>query len=295
MTDTKTRCLQIGNILILLATIVLIDLHFIYTHTPDANPHLPEPSPIPMPGPDNAIMNLLTRSSDHFADYHFFTGLLLPAWSFYMTAIIHLILFIPLVLQFTDKGKKVIVDAVSWRFMAVSIVSIFSYASWVALHPVWAFIFATITFGLTFDLLIQLQKSEVGRPFNWFEAALYYPFSLLQGWSLVCVIWNAWLVFPHGLDTKLSRTFYDLTLLVFEIASLGFAFSGSRGELGGNIPISYALITTACIKQAHFYQRSAIIAAFVSLLITAKSIWTTSEDIRGGAIQLNEANSALSV
>ncbi|KAG8991268.1 hypothetical protein FRB94_002043 [Tulasnella sp. JGI-2019a] len=189
--------------------------------------------------------------------------------------VVILILFIgTLVYQWTDRGKKVIIDGLSWRLPVIFLANTAYLHFWIHRNLFSVFMFAIFA-NIAVTNAYYILKTE-HHPENIYEELLVHtPISMLHAWSTFLVIDSAFAAFgertgfePHGW----TKFYVIVALLGLELVSAGYAHATSDGDLIGNITITWVLYGLARRGSYVPFIDSAIWwAALVSVAFVIKS------------------------
>ncbi|KAF9244230.1 hypothetical protein BU15DRAFT_42158 [Melanogaster broomeanus] len=240
--------------------------------------------------------NIYTIAAPHDIYYTGKETYITPApWAFLIWTLIHLLLLGTIVYQFTVPGKKVIVDAISWRFPLLGILNAIYVNLWSSHHYVIAFIFALFVSSTVTHVYYVVKKhhapSNTGD-----EIFVHLPFSLWHGWTTVLVVITAFEAFgvnalskPPGVWTKV---FVFLALFFLEGTSAAYAFTSPEGDLPASIAIMWSLFAIFAQQKDPFVHWSALAFAILSALCVVKGTWGLYGKYRRGSILLEDEERA---
>jgi len=217
------------------------------------------------------------------------------AWAFVIWSLIHLLLLGTIFYQFTPEGKRIIIDAISWRFAVLGVLNAVYVNLWASNHSVIAFIFALLVSSAVTHIYYIVKKLHV--PSSKFdEIFVHLPFSLWHGWTTVLVILTAFEAFgtnaaihPPGVWTKV---FVFLGLFFFEGTAAAYAFSTPEGDLPAAIAITWSLFAIFDHQHNPFIHWSALAFALLSLIWVVKGALGLISTWRRGGIVLEDEERA---
>ncbi|KAG9004796.1 hypothetical protein FRB94_002045 [Tulasnella sp. JGI-2019a] len=235
----------------------------------------------------NAIFFLAFLATDIFCIANGVQGdrnqsaLAAPSMTFGVWVLI-LILFIgTLVYQWTDRGKKVIIDGLGWRLPIIFLLNTTYLHFWI--HSNW---FAVFMFAIFANVAVAnayyILKTE-DRPENIYDELLVHtPISILHAWSTFLVIDSAFTAFGENVTDSALHDVFDpnswnkfyivISLLSLELVSAGYALATSEGDLVGNVTITWVLYGLACRGwYIPFVERATWWAVRASVVFIAKS------------------------
>ncbi|KAG8763985.1 hypothetical protein FRC11_007035 [Ceratobasidium sp. 423] len=189
--------------------------------------------------------------------------------------------------QWTERGKEIIIRGLTWRWSALMLASIVWTAAW--------------------------KEFRVVSGFNWREEVfVYLPFALYDGWTLcrypsfiqawiasdelqsisVIFVISTFAAFApnaiySGLGTQIAAIWL-LTLLVATAHSHAFFTPG--GNVPGNIAITWGIFAIFAEQAEPSVKWAALALGIISVFAVARSVYALGEDIRagigGGAVRL---------
>jgi len=240
--------------------------------------------------------NVYTIAAPHDIYYSGKETYLTPApWAFMIWTLIHLLLLGTIAYQFTAAGKKVIVDAVSWRFPLLGILNAIYINLWSSHHYIVAFIFALFVSSTVTHIYYVVKKHHTPSGLG-DELFVHLPFSLWHGWTTVLVVLTAFEAFgvnalakPAGVWTKV---FVFLALFFLEGTAGAYAFTSAEGDLPASIAIMWSLFAIFAQQKDPFVHWTALAFAILSALCVVKGIWGLYGRYRGDVILLEDEERA---
>lgn len=155
------------------------------------------------------------------------------SWTFTIWSLIHLLLLGSLFYQFTDAGKKTLIDGVGWRLPLLIILNAVYVNVWARGHYIVAFIFALLVSSAVSHIYYVVKKDHKGQGLA-DEIFVHLPFSLYHGWTTVLVFLTAFEAFgvnkhTHGAGVW-TKVFVFFSLFFLEATSAAYAFSSPEGK-----------------------------------------------------------------
>ncbi|CUA71301.1 hypothetical protein RSOLAG22IIIB_09475 [Rhizoctonia solani] len=218
-------------------------------------------------------------------------------YAFAIWSLIHLLLLGYIIYQFTENGKKTIVDGIGWRFPLLAIVNTVYVNVWTKGHYVIAFIFALFVSSTVSHIYYVVKKHHSSESLN-DELWIHLPFSLYHGWTTVLIIVTAFEAFgvnalthPAGVFTKV---FVFLGLLFLEATAAAYAFQSEEGDIGGAIAITWSLFAIfEHQRSSRFVHWAALAFAIISLFSVLKSLYARTFARRGSGVLHDEERAPL--
>lgn len=219
------------------------------------------------------------------------------SWAFGIWSLIHLLLLGYVIYQFFPRGKRTIIDGISWRFPLLAVLTSIYVNVWVHQHYIVAFIFALLVSSTVSHIYYVVKKHHAGENIN-DELWIHLPFSLYHGFTTVLIILTAFeafgvnaLVKPAGVWTKV---FVFLGLLFLEATSAAYAFSNTEGDIAGSIAIAWSLFAIYVHQRSSaFIHWSALVFAIISLFWICKSLYGYWRKGQSGGILHDEERAPL--
>ncbi|QRW21246.1 hypothetical protein RhiXN_06235 [Rhizoctonia solani] len=213
-------------------------------------------------------------------------------YAFGIWSLIHLLLLGFIVYQFTDNGKKTIIDGIGWRFPLLAIVNTVYVNVWTKGHYIVAFIFALFVSSTVSHIYYIVKKHHSSESVN-DELWIHLPFSLYHGWTTVLVIVTAFEAFGVNALTTLpvcSPRFSSFSLST----AAAYAFQSEEGDIGGSIAITWALFAIyEHQRSSQFVHWSALAFAIISLFSILKSLYARTFGRRGSGVLHDEERAPL--
>lgn len=218
-------------------------------------------------------------------------------YAFGIWSLIHLLLLGYIIYQFTENGKKTIIDGIGWRFPLLAVVNTVYVNVWTKGHYIVAFIFALFVSSTVSHIYYIVKKHHSSENLN-DELWIHLPFSLYHGWTTVLIIVTAFEAFgvnalthPAGVFTKV---FVFLGLLFLEATAAAYAFQSEEGDLGGAIAITWSLFAIfEHQRSSRFVHWAALAFAIISLFSVLKSIYARTLGRRGTSVLVDEERAPL--
>ncbi|CAE6500713.1 unnamed protein product [Rhizoctonia solani] len=218
-------------------------------------------------------------------------------YAFGIWSLIHLLLLGYIVYQFTDNGKKTIIDGIGWRFPLLAVVNTVYVNVWTKGHYIIAFIFALFVSSTVSHIYYVVKKHHSSESLN-DELWIHLPFSLYHGWTTVLVVVTAFEAFgvnalthPAGVFTKV---FVFLGLLFLEATAAAYAFQSEEGDVGGAIAITWALFAIfEHQRSSAFVHWAALAFAVISLFSILKSLYARTFGRRSASVLHDEERAPL--
>jgi hypothetical protein len=219
--------------------------------------------------------NIYTVAAPHDIYYVGKATYVTPApWAFLIWTLVHLLLLGTIVFQFTEPGKKVIIDGISWRFPLLGVLNAVYVNLWATQHYIVAFIFALLV-SSTVTHIYYIVKKYHSPTSTGDEIFVHLPFSLYHGWTTVLVILTAFEAFgvdaryhPAGVWTKV---FVFLAFFFLGGTACAYAFGSPEGDLPASIAITWSLFAIFAHQREPFVHWSALAFAILSTLAVFKS------------------------
>jgi len=221
--------------------------------------------------------NIYTVASPSGIYYHGKETYITPApWAFLIWSLIHLLLLGTIIYQFTDRGKDIVVDAISWRFPLLVVLNAIYVNLWASHHYTVAFVLSLLVSSAVTHIY-YLVKKHYSATCTSDEFFIHLPFSLWHGWTTVLVVISTFTAFgvdasthPAGVWTKV---FVFIGLFFLEGTAATYAFSSPEGDLPASIAISWSLFAIFAEQtSSKFIHWSALIFAVLSLFWAVKSV-----------------------
>jgi len=219
------------------------------------------------------------------------------SYAFGIWSLIHLLLLGFIVYQFTDNGKKTIIDGVGWRFpILAGLNSVYIYF-WSRQWYLTAFVLALFVSSTVSHIYYIIKKHHRGSNIN-DELWIHLPFSLYHGWTTVLVLLTAFEAF--GVDALthkagvFTKVFVFLGLLSLESTSAAYAFSSPEGDIAGSIAIAWSLFAIFHHQTSSaFIHWSALVFAILSTVWILKALYGHFTAHRGPELLFDEERAPL--
>ncbi|KAG8693818.1 hypothetical protein FRC09_010275 [Ceratobasidium sp. 395] len=222
--------------------------------------------------------------------------LLTPApWAFAILFLVH-VLFAGTTafVQWTERGKEIVIRGLKWRWSALMLSSIVWTAMWVRQWYVFAwFVSIIVSLLATHAYLVVKKEFRSVAGFEWRdEVFIYLPFALYDGWALFIFAVSTFAAFaPNAIDSGVGTqvlAIWILTLLAGTAHSHAFFTPG--GNVPGNVAITWGIFAIFANQVVDSVKWAALALGIISVFAIARSVYALSEDIRsgvgGGAIRL---------
>ncbi|KAI6117586.1 hypothetical protein EDD16DRAFT_1587899 [Pisolithus croceorrhizus] len=240
--------------------------------------------------------NIYTIAAPHDIYYATKDTYVTPApWAFLIWTLIHLLLLGTIVYQFTEEGKRVIIDGISWRFALLGVLNAVYVNLWATHHYIVSFIFALLVSSAVTHIYYTVKKYHLPSTTG-DEIFVHLPFSLYHGWTTVLVILTAFQAFgvdahhyPAGVWTKV---FVFLAFFFLEGTSAAYAFGSVEGDLPASIAITWSLYAIFAHQHEPFVHWTALAFAILSTLSVIKGIYGLFVRYRRGGIILEDEERA---
>ena len=207
---------------------------------------------------------------------------LTPAqWLFGVWPLIHTLFFGLLIYQFTERGSKLVVHSLGWRFPLLLFLNAVSDSLYVAhdrLFNILSFCVLCFVAGPVSHLYGTLRTDT--EPESLADTVLVYlPFSLYHGFVVVVFFVAAFAAFgvdshehPAGVVTKVL---VFLTLFFLESTAAGYVFYGN-GDVAGATVISLGLLAIFQNQtRSAFIHWSALVFFLISLIAVLRAAVAT--------------------
>jgi len=226
--------------------------------------------------------------------------LLTPSpWAFAILFVVHLLFAGTTVfVQWTERGKDIVIRGLKWRWSALMLSSIVWTAAWVRQWYVFAW-FASVVVSLLAAhtyLTVKKQFRSVSG-FDWRdELFIYLPFALYDGWALFILVVSTFAAFaPNALDSGVGTQIAAIWLLtILAGTAQSHAFLTAGGNVPGNIAVAWGIFAIFANQVVASVKWASLALGIISIFAAAKSVYSLSEDIRagvgGGAIRLPAEN-----
>ncbi|CAL1708104.1 unnamed protein product [Somion occarium] len=225
---------------------------------------------------------------------------LTPApWAFGIWSIIHLLLLGTIIYQFTESGKQIIIDGISWRFPLLGLLNSIYVNFWVRHHYVVAFFFALCVSSAVTHIYYVVKKFH--EPQNLAdELFVHLPFSLYHGWTTVLVVLTAFEAFGNDATTERAgvwtKIFVFLALLFLEATAATYAFASAEGDLPASLAIAWSLWAIfAHQTSSGFVHWTALAFSILALVWVVKALVGVVQKVRRsrGGVSLDEERAPL--
>lgn len=218
-------------------------------------------------------------------------------YAFGIWSLIHILLLGYIVYQFTDNGKKTIIDGIGWRFPLLAVLNLVYVNVWTKGHYIIAFIFALLVSSTVSHIYYVVKKHHAGENIH-DELWVHLPFSLYHGWTTVLVVLTAFEAFgvnalshPAGVFTKV---FVFLGLLFLEATAAAYAFQSTEGDVAASIAITWSLFAIfEHQRSSKFVHWAALAFALISLFSVVKSLYGLLTGRRGSGVLHDEERAPL--
>jgi len=225
--------------------------------------------------------NIYTVAGPSDAYRHSKETYLTPAsWTFLIWSLIHFLLLGFVLYQFTDAGKKVVIDGIGWRFPLLAVLNTIYVGFWARGYYVVSFFLALFVSSTVSHIYYVVKKhhkdGNIGD-----ELFVHLPFSLYHGWTAVLVFLTGFEAFGRNAHTHpahfWTKFFVFIALFLLEATSAAYAFSSPEGDIAGSIAITWSLFGIWARQRradgSGFVATSALIFSVLSAFWVGKSIY----------------------
>jgi len=241
--------------------------------------------------------NIYTVASPAGIYFHGKETYLTPApWAFLIWSLIHILLLGTIIYQFFPSGKRVIIDAISWRFPLLALLNAVYINLWATHHFILAFVLALFVSSTVTHIYYIVKKHHSAQSLV-DELFIHLPFSLYHGWTTVLVVLSAFEAFGvnalHQRAGVWTKVFVFLGLFFLEGTAATYAFSTPEGDLPASIAIAWSLWAIfAHQNSSGFIHWSALAFAILALVWVVKGSYGLFVRARGGRIALSDEERA---
>ncbi|GAB1517323.1 hypothetical protein RhiTH_000369 [Rhizoctonia solani] len=216
--------------------------------------------------------------------------LLTPApWAFAILFLVH-VLFAGSIafVQWTERGKEIIIRGLTWRWSALMLTSIVWTAAWVRQWYVFAWFVSIIVSLLAAQTYLAIKKEfRVVSGFNWREEES----DEMQFISVIFTISTFAAFAPNAIYSGLGTKIAAIWLLSLLVATAhGHAFFTPGGNIPGNVAVTWGIFAIFAEQIEPSVKWAALALGIISVFAIARSVYVIAEDIRagigGGAIRL---------
>jgi len=207
------------------------------------------------------------------------------SWTFSIWSLIHLLLLGLLFFQFTDAGKKIVIDGIGWRLPLIAVLNAVYVNVWARGHYIVAFIFALLVSSAVSHVyyIVKKDHSSTGLAS---EIFVHLPFSLYHGWTTVLVFLTAFEAFGvnahHHAAGVWTKIFVFFALFFLEATSAAYAFSSPEGDIAGSLAITWGLFGIWDHQRSSgFVHITATVFAVLSAFWVAKALYGLFTSGRG--------------
>jgi hypothetical protein len=236
----------------------------------------------------NIYTSLIPEYGHHH--HHYYTAKLThitPApYAFYVWTVINLGLLGFVILQFFDAGYELAVEHVGWRFAIVGILNAIYAHLYATNHFVAAFILSLFLASAVSHVYWSLRSHPPKGAAQVLCVGL--PFSFWHAWSIVLVIITAFAAFGKPQDSHAgiwTKLLVAVALVFLTLTSVGYAFNGDQGDIGGAAVIAWALLGIfSAQRYPEFIHWFALGSFIVSVFAVLKAAYTFYAGGRGGLL-----------
>jgi len=203
--------------------------------------------------------------------------------------------------QWTDRGRDIVVGALSFRWPLLMVLSTFWTGLWLRQLYVWSWLFAigVVVLSVHTNRIVKRRYRLENEIDVKDELFIHFPFSLFEGWTILMLAVNTFAAFaPISLSSGLASVIISVWILaiISGMAHLS-AFSSRTGDLGvtlilalGQFAIFAHQIKRRDTNRQHLVAWFAFSFGIVSVWAFAKSLWGTVHLLRHGpgTIRLEE-------
>jgi len=218
-------------------------------------------------------------------------------YAFAIWSLIHLLLLGYIVYQFTENGRKTIIDGIGWRFPLLAVLNVVYVNVWTKGHYIIAFIFALLVSSTVSHIYYVVKKYHAGEQIN-DELWVHLPFSLYHGWTTVLVVVTGFEAFGVNAATHhagiFTKVFVFLGLLFLEATAAAYAFQSTEGDVAASIAITWSLFAIfEHQRSSAFVHWAALGFAVLSLFSVVKSLYGLVTGRRGTSVLHDEERAPL--
>jgi len=219
------------------------------------------------------------------------------SYAFYVWTIINLLLLGEVIVQFfSGPAAELLIDHIGWRFAGIAILNAVYAHLYASGHYVLAFIcvlFLASAISTVYWSLRSHPPSETST-----TVFVHLPWSLWHAWSVVLVLVSGFAAFgrsTHHHAGVWTDMFVCAGLAFLVLTSVGYAYHGDKGDVGGAAVLAWALWG---IFSAHVHPQVihwfALGSAILATLAVAKALYSAFTGGRGGVLADSERAPLLS-
>ncbi|KAG8741593.1 hypothetical protein FRC10_002666 [Ceratobasidium sp. 414] len=218
--------------------------------------------------------------------------LLTPApWAFAILFLVHLLFAgTAAFVQWTERGKEIVIRGLKWRWSALMLSSILWTATWVRQWYVFAWFMSIIVSLLATHTYLTVKKEfRSAAGFDWLfvytpARLIKLPFALYDGWALFIFAVSTFAAFsPNALDSGVWTQILAIWILTLLAGTAhGHAFFTPGGNVPGNLAIAWGIFAVFANQVVESVKWAALALGILSVFAVAKSVHSLSEDIRAG-------------
>lgn len=216
--------------------------------------------------------------------------LLTPApWAFAILFLVH-VLFAGTIafVQWTERGKEIVIRGLTWRWSALMLGSIVWTAAWVRRWYVFAWFMSIIVSLLAAHAYLAIKKEfRVVSGFKWREEVfVYLPFALYDGWTLFIFAVSTFAAFaPNAAYSGVGTQIAAIWLLSLLVATAhGHAFFTPGGNIPGNLAVTWGVFAIFANQVEPSVKWATLSLAIISLFAVARSVFALAQDIRTAGV-----------
>ena len=105
----------------------------------------------------------------------------MASYALWVWSIIHLLLLGTMFFQFTNRGKEIIVDSISWRFALLGVFNSAFIFLWIRHYYILSFAMSLFVSATVSQIYYVVKKNHGSRESLAEEAFVHLPFSLYHG------------------------------------------------------------------------------------------------------------------
>jgi len=176
-----------------------------------------------------------------------------------------------LMYQFSDNGKRVIIDVIGWRLPLLMLLNATYLVLWSHFHHLLAFFAAVHVSVLICNIYFVVKRENPPKNVE-DEVFIHLPISMWHAWTTFVLVQAGFEAFGSAQDRSSGswESFFTvLSIISLELVSAAYAFSSPEGDLAGSIVISWAFLGLV-ERQGNDGFR---IAAVISLVWVAKAAY----------------------
>lgn len=201
------------------------------------------------------------------------------AYAFWIWTLIHFLLLCMMFYQFSEPGKTLVIDAISYRFAVLALLNTIYIWLWIRGFYISAF-FMSLVVAATVSQIYYIINAEHSRSDGLgAELFVHLPFSLYHGWTIVLIIISAFQAFGVNANTHhagvFTKIFVFLAFVFLSSTAAGYAFATAQGDAAGAAVIAWALFSIFIHQRSPFIRWSAFAFFILTLFAVLKAIYSS--------------------